>query len=60
MGESESEIPSALALEQSNNEEDCTPQAISAQCGEVEGDAAAKSELGTRNEVMCGPRYSHR
>ncbi len=56
MGESESEIPSALALEYSGSEEDCTPLTISAQCVEVE--RGAKSEPGKMNEVMCGPCYS--
>ncbi len=55
MEESESEIPSALALEHSDSEEDCTPLTIAAQCGEVEG--GAKSEPGKMNEVMCGLCY---
>ncbi len=50
--ESESEIPSALALEHGDSGEDYTPVTISAQCSEVEG--GAKPEPGKMNEVMCG------
>ncbi len=58
MGESESEIISALALEHDENEEYCAPLTMSTQCGEVE--EGAKPEPGKSNEeVMCGRDYSH-